>query len=104
MKKKYWWSVPKSKRVNIGRRMKMWRKHYELTQERAAEILDLSVKTIQDYEQGRRGHGLDNWAYRYLLAQTQITKKPRDFTVTLPHRSPDLLKELEWFPRKAKRK
>jgi transcriptional regulator with XRE-family HTH domain len=76
----YPWSVPKEQRINLARRVKRWRKHYGLTQERAAVTLQLSIKTIQDYEQGRRGHGLSDHAYRWLFAQTKITRKPRDFS------------------------
>ena len=81
----YPWSVPKEQRVNIARRFKRWRKHYGLTQECAAKILHRSIKTIQDYEQERRGKGLDDHTYRWLFAQTKITKEPRDFSKPLEY-------------------
>jgi transcriptional regulator with XRE-family HTH domain len=79
-------SVPKEQRVDVARRVKRWRKHYGLTQERAAEILRVSIKTVQDYEQGRRGQGLHSNAYRWLFAQTKITKEPRDFSKPLEYK------------------
>ena len=82
----YPFTVPKEQRVNIARRLKRWRKHYGLTQEDAAEILWRSVRTIQDYEQGRRGHGLTDRTYRWLFAQTKITKEPRDFSKPLEYK------------------
>lgn len=69
--------VPRDKRINIGRRIKRWRKHFGYSQTQAAQILDFSVRTIQDYEQGRRGHGLGILTYHGILERTEVLRAPR---------------------------
>lgn len=81
-KYQYPWLV-EEKRVDIGRRIKRWRKHNGLTQKQVAKILKISIKTVQDYEQGRRGHGISQWWYRLLMKETKITKEPKDYSEQL---------------------
>jgi DNA-binding XRE family transcriptional regulator len=62
-------------RVNVGRRVKRWRKHNRLTQKEAAERLGISIKTIQDYEQERRGHKISYHWYNMLIELTKVSPR-----------------------------
>jgi transcriptional regulator with XRE-family HTH domain len=80
---KYQYPWIPEKRINVGRRVKRWRKHNRLTQKEAAKILQISVKTIQDYEQGRRGKGISQGWYGLLMKLTKITNEPKDYSEAL---------------------
>jgi transcriptional regulator with XRE-family HTH domain len=70
-KYQYPW-LPKKPRVNIALRLKQWRKREGLTQKKAVEVLkNWSLKGYQELEQGRRGQGLPDYRYNYLIEHTK---------------------------------
>lgn len=59
-----------TKRVNLPRRLKAWRKREKIDKHQAAEILSINYFTYLEYESGRRGKGMSGLQYDHIIEKT----------------------------------
>jgi DNA-binding XRE family transcriptional regulator len=59
-----------TRRINLPRRLRAWRRREGLTQKEAAERLSVNPFTYVEYESGRRGRNMSEFQYQHIIRLT----------------------------------